>query len=342
MSTAQESMQAIVQDVFGGPEVLHFATVPRPVPGPRDLLVQVKAVSVNPVDTKVRAGGPANEPVPEAPRILGWDAAGVVAAVGPKARLFSAGDAVFCAGDITRAGSYAEYVAVDERIVGRKPTALSFDDAAAIPLTALTAWEGIIETMGAHSAHGEPAHTILIVGGAGGVGSIAIQIAKRVCNLHVVATASRPESAEHCRGMGADVVIDHRRELAPQLREHDLEGADYCFTTARLADFGGLVACLNPLGKICAILGGDEAKALDVSGLFQIRGSLSFEFMFTRPKYGAEPEKQGQILNRVSDLLDQGVLVTTRTEVHPWGEVQAAHRALASGHTLGKLVLRVD
>lgn len=343
MNAAPESMQAIVQEVYGGPEVLHHATLPTPVPGPRDLLVQVRAVSVNPVDTKERAGRGAapGTRVPHAPRIVGWDAAGVVSAVGPGVKGFLAGEAVYFAGDITRPGCYAEYVAVDERIAGRKPAALGFEDAAAIPLTALTAWEGIIETMGAHAVHGEPAHSILIVGGAGGVGSIAIQIAKRVCNLRVVATASRPESAEFCRRMGADAVIDHRRELAPQLREHDLEGVDYVFSTAPLTHFPQLVACLKPLGRICVILGGPETRALDVSGLFPIRGTLSFEFMFARPKFGVAPEKQGQILNRVSELLDQGVLASTRTEVRPWQEVADAHRALESGRTLGKIVLRV-
>ncbi len=162
-----------------------------------------------------------------------------------------------------------------------------------------------------------------------------------MCNLRVVATASREESAEFCRRMGADVVIDHRRELAPQLREHDLEGVDYVLSTAPLGNFTQLVACLKPLGRICVILAGREAEALDVSGLFQIRGSLSFEFMFARPKYGVAPERQGQILKRVSELLDQGVLVTTRTAVRSWDEVQEAHRALQAGHTTGKIVLRV-
>lgn len=345
MSAGGETMQAVVQEVYGGAEVMHFATVPRPTPGPRDLLVQVRAVSVNPVDTKVRAGrgAPAGTPVETPPLIVGWDAAGVVAAAGAEVRSFSQGDAVYFAGDITRPGSYAEYVAVDERIVGRKPTALGFEDAAAVPLTALTAWEGLIETMGAGAAPDAPAPSVLIVGGGGGVGSIAIQIARRVCNLRVIATASREESAEFCRRMGADAVIDHRRELAPQLREHDLEGVDYVFSTAPLGNFAQLVDCLKPLGKICVILGDKEAEALDVSGLFHIRGSLAFEYMFTRPKYGVAPERQGQILNRVSELLDQGVLVTTRTETLSWREVAEAHRTLEEGgQAVGKIVLRVE
>jgi NADPH:quinone reductase-like Zn-dependent oxidoreductase len=142
--------------------------------------------------------------------------------------------------------------------------------------------------------------------------------------------------------MGADAVIDHRRELAPQLREHDLEGVEYVLSTAPLGNFAQLVACLKPLGKICVILAGKEAEALDVSGLFQIRGSLSFEYMFARPMHGVAPERQGQILNRVSELLDQGVLVTTRTEVRSWQQAGEAHRALEAGRSVGKIVLRLD
>ena len=335
-------MKAIVQTVYGGPEVLHFADVAQPSPGPHDLLVQVKAISVNPVDAKQRGGGAAGSAVPEPPKIIGWDAAGVVAAVGSDVRLFAVGDEVFFAGDITRPGCYAEYVAVDERIVGRKPRTLTFAEAAAVPLTALTAWEGLIETLDAtNPAHGRP-KTVLVVGGAGGVGSIAIQIARQVCGLQVVATASRPESAEFCRSLGADGVIDHTRDFVPQLRTLGLDGVHYIFSTARLGNFAQLVASLKPLGKICVILGGEEAKALDVSGLFPIRGTLAFELMFTRPRVGVEPERQGQILDRVAGLLDRGILRTTMTRLVSWGDIQDAHRAIESGHTLGKIVLQVD
>jgi NADPH2:quinone reductase len=341
--TQQTTMQAIVQEVYGGPEVLHFATVPKPQPGPRDLLVRVRAVSVNPVDAKTRwRGGAPGTPVPNPPQILGWDGAGVVEAVGGEVSLFKGGDEVYFAGDITRPGSYAEFVAVDERIVGRKPQNLSFEEAVAIPLTALTAWEALLETMRAEGGAGESPCTALIIGGGGGVGSIAIQIARQVCGLYVVATASRPESEAYCRQMGADGVINHRQELAPQLKDLGVRGADYILTCAGLDNFAQLVAALNPLGEICSILGSQAATALDVSGLFQIRGRLSFELMFTRPRLGVEPEKQGQILNRVADLLDQGILVTTMTRMMPWDEVQQAHQAIETGHTVGKMVLSVD
>lgn len=335
-------MQAIIQRTYGGPDVLEFADVPTPTPGPRDLLVRVIAVSINPVDAKHRhRGGAAGDPVPDGIQILGWDAAGIVTAIGPDVVNFNLGDEVYFAGDITRPGSYAQFVAVDERIVGHKPRTLSFEEAAAIPLTALTAWEAMIENMDAQRGSGPTPRTILIVGGAGGVGSIAIQIARQVCGLRVIATASRPETEAFCRKLGAHDVINHRHDFAPQLAALGLPGVDYIFSTAPLDNFPQLVASLNPLGRIGVILGGPPATALDVSGLFPIRGSLSFELMFVRPREGAEPERQGQILNRVADLLDRSVLVTTMTEVRPWTEVKAAHRAIESGATIGKMVMRV-
>ncbi len=342
LSQIPPRMTAIVQDVYGGPEVLHFAQIPRPALRPQDLLVRVRAIAVNPVDTKVRAGGPANTPVPDAPKILGWDGAGIVAAVGPEVGRFQVGDEVYFAGDITRAGCYAEYVAVDERIVGHKPQTLSFEAAAAMPLTSLTAWEGIIETLGVDAGGRNAGRSILIVGGGGGVGSIAIQIAKRVCRLHVVATASRPESQAQCRKMGADQVIDHSQRLRPQLQELGYTGVDYIFSAAPLGNFPQLVEVLNPLGKICLILGGPEAKALDVSGLVPIRGSVAWELMFTRPRLNVEPEKQGAILDRVAELLDDQTLESTLSAVLSWRDIQEAHRMLETGHTIGKIALRVD
>lgn len=342
MSDVPSTMWAIVQDVYGGPEVLRLETTPTPSPGPRDLLVRVYATAVNPVDAKVRGGGPAGSPVAHPPQIVGWDAAGVVVAVGAEVQRFAVGEEVFFAGDVTRPGSYAQYVAVDERIVGHRPSSLTFEEAAAIPLTALTAWEGLFETLGAQQSPNGPHLPILIVGGAGGVGSIAIQIAKRVCQLNVVATASRPESRDICVRLGADAVIDHSQDFAPQLHALGFSGVDYIFSTAPLDNFAQLVASLNPLGKICCILGGEAAKSLDVSGLFPIRGTLAFELMFTRPRLGVEPGRQGHILDQVSDLLDSGVLVTTMNRVMHWSEVRTAHQQIESGHTLGKIVLTID
>lgn len=340
MTNLPVAMRAIVQDVYGGPEVLHFAQVSLPELRPHDILVKVAAVSINPVDAKVRGGGPSGEPVANPPQIVGWDAVGEVVARGPEARRFHVGDGVFFAGDITRAGSYAEYVAVDERIAGHRPRTLSDVEAAAMPLVALTAWEGLLETMGADRRDaGLGNHVCLIVGGAGGVGSVATQIAKKVCGLTVVATASRGESVEYSRRMGAHDVIDHTRPLAEQLHSLGYAGADYIFSTAPLAGFAQWVAALNPLGKICCITAGPEATHLDVSALFGMRGSLAFELMFTRPRTGIGLEKQGEILDRVAGLLDHGVLRSTVMYVLPWAEVEAAHRMIESGHSVGKIVM---
>ncbi|MCL4394112.1 MAG: zinc-binding alcohol dehydrogenase family protein [Chloroflexi bacterium] len=332
-------MKAIALTEYGGPEVLHFVDVPMPAPRPRDLVVRVKAFAVNPTDAKRRRAGTA--PL-QAPLVLGFDGAGIVEQTGPQASLFHAGDEVYFAGDATRAGCYAEFVAIDERIVGRKPKTLGFAAAAGVPLTALTAWESFFEGMRLEPTAIAAKRTVLIVGGAGGVGSIAIQIAKRVAGLRVVATAGRAESNEFCKRMGADQVIDHTQGLAPQLTALGIEGVDYILNCADLTYVPQLSSVLNPIGVICCILGGDSAKSLDVSGLFAKRGTLAFELMFTRPRVGIEPERQGEILNRVSALLDDHTLVSTVTQTLDWREIQQAHRAIDGEHTLGKIALEVS
>jgi zinc-binding alcohol dehydrogenase family protein len=331
-------MKAIGFFEFGGPEVLRFVEVARPAPRPRDVVVRVMAVSVNPVDAKVRRGlrGGAGKAA-GVPTVIGWDAAGIVEEVGGEARRFQAGDEVYLSGDITRPGSYAEYVACDERIVGRKPKTLSFEQAAAIPLTAITAWEAFLENMGAPEGGGA-GRTALVLGGAGGVGSIAIQIAKWVCGLRVIATASRRESAAFCQTMGADGVIDHSKDLASQLPSVDVSGFDYILSCADTNDFAPLAGVLNFMGKICCIL---PVPSADLSALFGKRGSVHFELMFARPTLGAEPERQGVLLDRVAELLDQRVLVPTVTKVLDWTEFRTAHAAIDSGHTVGKIVMRV-
>lgn len=331
-------MKAIVQTEYGDPEVMHFAEVPNPTPRPHDVVVRVRAIGVNPVDTKRRRGGSG---VLAVPQIVGWDAAGIVEALGEAATRFKVGDKVYLAGDSTRQGCYAEFVAVDERIVGHKPKSCNFAEAAAIPLTALTACESFFEQMGLLPEPIAARRTMLIVGGAGGVGSIAIQIAKRVCGLHVVATASRSASVEFCRKMGADAVIDHSHDLAEQFQDLGLVGADYILNCAVLTNFPQLVPVLNPLGTICCILGGPAAQDLDVSLLVSKRGTLTFELMFTRSRLNLEPEKQGALLDRVADWLDRRVLVTTLTRETDWSEVQEAHKAIEDGHTVGKIVLNV-
>jgi zinc-binding alcohol dehydrogenase family protein len=337
--TEKNKMQAISFSEYGGPEVLQFVEVPQPILQPRDLLVRVKAFAVNPVDAKRRRAGP----LPLAfPKILGWDGAGIVEQVGAQVSLFKIGDPVFFAGDATRPGCYAEYVAIDERIVGHKPKTLDYAESAAIPLTGLTAWEAFFEQMhlepGADNRH----RTMLIYGGGGGVGSIAIQIAKRVARLQVIATASRPASMEYCRELGADAVIDHSRDLPPQLRALRLNGVDYILNGGEVSNIPMLAEILNPLGTICCIVGGDAAKAIDASLVFAKRGTLTFELMFARARLKIEMERQGVILNHLADLLDQKILMTTLKQRMNWCEIQHAHRLIDSGHTLGKIVLEVD
>lgn len=331
-------MKTIGHTEYGGPEVLHFVTVPLPALRPRDALVRVQAFAVNPADAKRRRGG--DSPL-QSPQILGFDGSGTVEQLGAEASLFHRGDEVYFAGDASRQGCYAEFVAIDERIMGLKPKALSFAQAAAVPLTALTAWEAFFENMRLEPERASPTRTMLIVAGAGGVGSIAIQIAKRVAGLYVIATASRPASTEFCRQMGADAVIDHSQELGPQLRALGLGGADYILNCVPMTNLPQLVPILNPLGVICGIVGREGADALDASGLFQKRGTLTFEYMFTRSRLELEPERQGKILNRVAGLLDQGILTSTMTQRMDWTEIQRAHRALDSGHTIGKIVLEL-
>ena len=335
-------MKAIGQISYGGPEVLQFMDVPQPTLRAGDLLVRVHAFAINPVDTQWRRGDQLGVLVDNPPQIVGWDAAGVVTEVDTQATHFKVGDEVYFAGDSTRQGCYAEYVAVDERIVAYKPQKLSFAEAAAVPLTALTAWEAFFENMDILLKPSAPARTLLIVGGAGGVGSMAIQIAKRVAGLYVIATASRTSSREYCKKMGADAVIDHMQDLEPQLKALGVDGVDYILNTATLLNFSQPVKNLNPLGKICTITGdNDVLKTLDVNELFHKRVTLTFELMFTRSRLNIEPEKQGQILAQIAELLDQQVLISTLTQVMDWCDIQRAHQIIENGHTLGKIVLNV-
>ncbi len=327
-------MKAIGFFEFGGPEVLKFVDVPRPEPRPRDVVVRVKAVSVNPVDSKVRRGVRGGTLLPGSATVPGWDAAGVVEAAGSEARRFKPGDEVFFAGEITRPGSYAEFAACDERIAGRKPRSLSFEEAAAVPLVAITAWESLVECLGVGEGQGA-GRTVLIVGGAGGVGSMATQVAKRVLGLRVIATVSRPESAAWCREMGADRVVDHAGDLAAQVPE----GAEFVLSCAEKPDWKALSTILKPFGRICSIL---PAVGADLGGIFMKRGTVAFEVMFARAMHGVEPERQGAILDRVADFLDRKVLRSPVTKVLDWKDVRAAHEAIDTAHTLGKLVLRVS
>jgi zinc-binding alcohol dehydrogenase family protein len=311
------------------------------VPNPRDLVVRVKAVSVNPVDYKVRKS--LTEKLSE-PRILGWDAAGTVEQVGSDVTLFQPGDQVYYAGSLIRPGSNSEYQLVDERIVGRKPTRLSFEEAAALPLTTLTAWEALFEQFGIvpEKTAQNQASTVLIIGGAGGVGSIAIQLAKQIAGLQVIATASRPESVEWCLKLGADACINHHENLTAELQKLDLTEVDYilCFNNTDL-HWAAMAEMIKPHGKICSIV--ETRQPLDLNLLQRKSATFTWELMFTKSIYEtANMQTQHDLLNRVGELIDQGVLQGTMTE--SLGSLNAAtlaqaHARLESGQMVGKLVI---
>lgn len=307
-----------------------------PSPAPRDLLVSVKAVSVNPVDTKVR-----QRPLEQSGyRVLGYDAAGVVEAVGAEVSGFQAGDAVWYAGALQRQGSNAQYQCVDERLVAHKPTTLGMQEAAALPLTALTAWEALEDQLGFAPGDGT-GKSLLIIGGAGGVGSITAQLASHHFGLRVISTASRQASANWCQAMGADHVVDYRRPLAPQLDAIGLNQVDGILVTQDLDGYWATACDLAaPFGGICSII--DARAPLDLNALKAKSVRFSWEFMFTRAMFGSNMQRQGRILDSLRQLVDDGTIQTTVSE--GLGPINAdnlkeAHRRLESGQTLGKLVL---
>jgi NADPH2:quinone reductase len=312
--------------------------LPRPEPQGRDILVEVKAVSVNPVDTKIRASA---KPEPGDWKVLGWDAAGVVTAVGPDATLFKPGDTVFYAGAINRSGTNAEFHLVDERIVGRKPASIDFAAAAALPLTSITAWEMLFDRLEVTRPVSGAANAILIIGGAGGVGSIAIQIARALTDLTVIATASRPETHDWVKALGAHHVVDHRQPLAPQIEELGIGQPAFVFSTTNtdehLADIVELIA---PQGRFGLI---DDPKALNALPLKRKSISLHWELMFTRSLFAtADIEKQHDLLNRISDMVDAGKIKSTLAD--HFGAITAenlkrAHALIESGKAKGKIVL---
>ncbi|GJL51610.1 MAG: NADPH:quinone reductase [Nitrospirales bacterium] len=313
--------------------------IDRPKPTGKDLLVNVRAISINPVDTKVRA--PKNE-TETTPRILGWDAAGEVIAVGSEVESFAVGDQVFYAGDITRPGSNSEYQLVDERIVGKKPTSLTFDKAAALPLTGITAWEGLFERLGISPSGEDAGKSILIIGGAGGVGSIAIQLAKQLAKLHVVATASRPESMAWIKQLGADQVVNHRNALDKELSAIALPQVDYIFCLNNTAQhWASMANAIAPQGRICSIV--ETPDPVDLDLLKSKSATFAWEFMFTRSMFQtADMIEQQHLLNAIADLIDKGELVTTVNNViRPISaeNLRKAHAAVEQGSSIGKVVL---
>jgi NADPH:quinone reductase len=320
------------------PEALVDCDLPQPEPGPRDLLVKVEAVSVNPVDTKVRRRAAPEE---GGVKVLGWDAAGTVVAAGAEVAGFAAGDAVYYAGDLTRPGTNAAYHCVDARIVGHKPASLDWAQAAALPLTAITAWETLFDRLDAGKPVPGAAPAILIVGGAGGVGSVAIQLARALTDLTVIATASRPETAQWCRDLGAHHVVDHSRPLAAEVAALGLGAPGLVFSTTNTdAHLAAIVDLIAPQGRLALI---DDPERLDVGLLKRKSLSLHWEFMFTRSMFAtADIAAQGALLDEVARLVDSGRLRTTLGE--HYGRIDAAnlrraHALIESGRAKGKIVL---
>jgi len=321
------------------PASLLDVELPDPAPTGRDLLVEVRAVAVNPVDYKVRSPKDQVEP---APRVLGWDAAGVVKAVGGEVTLFSPGDEVYYAGSIARPGCDSELHLVDERIVGRKPRTLGFAEAAALPLTTVTAWEGLFDRLGVSRTGAHRGASLLLIGGAGGVGSIAIQLAKQLAGLRVIATASRPESTRWARELGADDIIDHTRPLDAQLRELGVPEVDYLMCLATPDPYVPAFApILKPQAKICLIV--EPKGPLPIGTLMRKSITIAWEIIFTRPLFQTpDMIEQHAILGAAADLVERGVIRTTLAQ--HLGKINAenlrrAHRTLEQGHSTGKLVL---
>ena len=337
-------MKAVVVNRLARPELsdiplLIDSELPEPEFKPHDLLVRVEAVAVNPIDLKMAR---AKQPPQSPDRVLGWDVAGTVVGMGAEVSGFQLGDAVFYAGSVLRPGACSALHAVDARLVGRKPSALSFVQAAALPLSSLAAWEALFERMRLPRGPLQQPATLLVIGGAGGVGSMALQLASKLTELRVLGTASRPESQLFCREMGATDVVDHSQPLLPQLKALGLPLIDFvlCLTDPapwmpQLADI------LAPLGHVCSLV---EASADLPMNLLRAKSiTFSWEGMFTRSMFRTpDMARQGEILNEVSALVDTGVLKTTlRVDL---GRINAknvlqAHQLIGSGRMIGKVAM---
>ena len=306
-----------------------------PKPGPNDLLVEVRAVSDNPVDVKVRASAQPDN----GPRILGFDAAGIVKEVGPETTRFRPGDEVFYAGDITRPGTNAEFHVVDERIIGRKPSSLGFAEAAGMPLTSITAWEILFDSFGLKESEGA-GEALLVIGGAGGVGSILIQLTKKLTGLTVIATASRDDTREWARKMGADHIVNHHNPLDEEIKALGISPRYVASLTHTKQHFASTIELIKPRGHIALI---DDPDSLNITALKPKALSFSWEFMFARSMFQTDDmDAQHHLLNRVSALLDDRTLQSTVN--HHGGtlnveNLRAAHELQESGKAIGKTVL---
>lgn len=319
------------------PESFQDVELPKPAPEGRDILVAVKAIAVNPVDTKVRSP---KEGVEDPPRILGYDASGVVEAVGSDVSLFKVGDEVFYAGDITRSGTNAEFQLVDERIVGRKPASLSFAESAALPLTSITAYEAFFDRLGIDPDGASKGESVLIIGAGGGVGSIGIQLAKQA-GLVVIATASRPESRQWVTDLGADHVVDYRESIVEQVRAAGFQFVDHIAVFNDMRHWDACVELIKPQGGIVSIDNTDVD--MPMAGMKTKSASLHWEFMFARSMFTTDDMiEQHKLLNHVSAAIDSGALRTTLSKtLNPINaeNLRKAHALIERGDAIGKVVL---
>lgn len=319
------------------PESFLDLDLPKPVPQGRDILVAVKAIAVNPVDTKVRSP---KDTVEAAPRVIGYDASGIVAAVGPDVTLFQPGDEVYYAGDITRPGTNQEFHLVDERITGRKPKTLSFAEAAALPLTTITAYEAMFDRLRIDRDGADAGQSILMIGGAGGVGSIAIQLAKRA-GLTVIATASRPETIAWVKDLGADHSVNHRQDLVAQTRALGFRHVDHVTIFNDMRHWAAAVELIRPEGGIVSI--DDTDLPMPMAGMKTKAASLHWEFMFARSMHQTpDMIEQHRLLSFVADQIDAGHMRTTLSEVlSPINatNLRKAHAMIETGTAKGKIVL---
>lgn len=324
---------------------LEDVELPVPTPGPRDVLVKVEAISVNPVDTKVRIASEADLTAFNFPKadlkVLGWDVAGIVRATGTDVSLFEVGDEVYYCGAIDRPGANAEFHVVDERLIGHKPKTFTFQAAAALPLTALTAWEALFERMGLRFGKPAERRTLLITAAAGGVGSIAVQLARTLTSVTIIGTASRPETVSWAKQMGAHHVVDHRRSLTEQVRRIAPEGVDYVLSTSSTDEhFSAFPELLVPFGKLVVL---DEPVNINLLQLKTKSLSFHWQMVFTRSLLKTTDQSVHQeILEEVSRLADMGLLRTTLTQ--DLGTINAenlrrAHEIIESGRSVGKVVL---
>ena len=320
------------------PRSLIDLELPVPIPGEHDLLVEVHAISVNPVDVKIRAN---RAPEPGQTAVIGWDAAGVVRAAGSKVSLFKPGDRVWYAGDLRRPGSNSELQIVDERIVGAMPQSLDFAAAAALPLTTITAWELLFDRLRIPEGHATTGASLLVIGAAGGVGSILVQLARQLTGLTVIGTASRPETRQWVLDLGAHHVIDHSSPLSEELQRIGFEGVEHIASLNQTDHhFDQIVASIKPQGQIALI---DDPELIDVRKLKTKSASLHWEFMYTRSMFATPDQiRQHELLNRVARLIDAGTLRSTLNE--SFGTINAAnlrraHALIESQTARGKIVL---